>query len=189
MLIYIDNNIVKEPPQRRLNALKAILKKILESPEPIGDTAEWVRSKAFRQSAFSDEECNVVLKLAGLLYPYVPKKSPGKVSISHVTLHAPIVLIANSILRSTGYHEFTRKMAPVASTSSLHSLALGAMGVFEVFCAKGGMFNVNDASGEILTAGGNATLPENKPAIFGAFFDLERLKMICYDHGLRFYNR
>lgn len=48
---------------------------------------------------------------------------------------------------------------------------------------------MNDASGEILTAGGNATLPENKPAIFGAFFDLERLKMICYDHGLRFYNR
>ncbi|KAG0240506.1 hypothetical protein BG011_003675, partial [Mortierella polycephala] len=63
------------------------------------------------------------------------------------------------------------------------------MGVFEVFCAKGGMFNVNDASGEILTAGGNATLPENRPAISGAFFDLERLKMICYDHGLRFYNR
>ncbi|KAF9180327.1 hypothetical protein BGZ51_006292 [Haplosporangium sp. Z 767] len=37
-----DNNIVKEPPQRRLNALKAILKKILESPEPIGDTIKWI---------------------------------------------------------------------------------------------------------------------------------------------------
>ncbi|KAG0250900.1 hypothetical protein BG011_007996 [Mortierella polycephala] len=32
------------------------------------------------------------------------------------------------------------------------------------------MFNVNDASGEILTMGVRATLPENKPAVFGAFF-------------------
>ncbi|KAG0253319.1 hypothetical protein BG011_006431 [Mortierella polycephala] len=153
-----------------------------------GDTAEWVRPKAFRQSAFSDEECNVVLRLAGHLYPYVHKKSPGKSSISHVPLHAPTVLIANSVFRSTGCREFTRKMAPVASTPSLHSLALGVMGAFEIFCAKGGMFNVNDASGEILTMGVRATLPENKPAIFGAFFDLERSKMIYDNHGLRFYN-
>ncbi|KAF9183241.1 hypothetical protein BGZ51_004163 [Haplosporangium sp. Z 767] len=109
-----------------------------------------------------DEVRNVALRLAGLLYPYVSKKSPGKDSIPHVILPAPIVPIANSALCSTGYHEFTRKVASVTPKLSLHSFALGAMGVFEVFYAKGGMFNVNDASGEILTIGVRATLPENK---------------------------
>ncbi|KAK3821279.1 MAG: hypothetical protein J3Q66DRAFT_149770 [Benniella sp.] len=59
------------------------------------------------------------------------------------------------------------------------------------FCSsQPGRFDVRDAEGSPLTNVHNVTrYPANKEAIFGAFFDMRRIKAVCKDHGLVFNNR
>ncbi|KAF9992781.1 hypothetical protein BGZ65_011808, partial [Modicella reniformis] len=80
---------------------------------------------------------------------------------------------------------------PTTSVSSVHSLGLNAVGLYEVLCSKEeNHFDVNDAFGMPLTSVARVTLPaENKRAVFGAFFDLEKIDRTCAKYGLRFYNR
>ncbi|KAF9947290.1 hypothetical protein BGZ65_008945, partial [Modicella reniformis] len=112
-------------------------------------------------------------------------------SIPHVTLRAPLVIIANSVLQITGYSHFTRRVAPLVSAGSLHGLALGAVGIYEVFCSQiQGRFDVLDAKDTLLTSVADVTrFPENKRAVFGAFFDMRKIDEVCEDYGLIFANR
>jgi len=152
---------------------------------------EWIKEQAFKGIQYTDAECDVVLKLGKILWPFVPKRDSKHEAIAHVALRAPIALIANSILRITGYYEFTRMIAPSISTSSLHGLGLNAVGLYEVLCSAGKRhFDVNDASGEPLSDVSKVTTPrENKRAVFEAFFDMATVDKLCDTYGLRFHNR
>jgi len=184
---------IKEPSRRHLQSLQAVLKILLESPfinEKIN--VNWVHKTAYAKSDFTDNKCQVVANIANLLRPYIPKYQTAlKGSIAHITLRAPIVFIANAVLRATGYHNSTRLIIPQISPSSIYSLLLSSIGMYEVFCSKGmNQFDITDINGEPLTYKQKVTKPkENKRRVFGAFFNLEKIDKVCQSHGLRFANR
>ncbi|KAF9991952.1 hypothetical protein BGZ65_012889, partial [Modicella reniformis] len=97
-----DDMKTKEPSRNHLKSLETVLKILLESPDEIIADRNWVRQKAFRGTAFTDAECDVVVKLGGILRPYIAKTRGKRNAIAHVTLRAPIAIIANSVLRATG---------------------------------------------------------------------------------------
>jgi hypothetical protein len=183
----------KEPSRARLRSLQAVLKTLLESPfieEKINPN--WVRKTVHVKNDFTDKEFEVVAMLANVLRPYVPKRqSSTKGSVAHVALRAPLVLIANAVLRATGYHQFTRETCPSISPSSMHGLILSARGIYEVFCSRQeGQFDITDVAGERLTDGNKVTkIPGNRRHVFGAFFDLATVDKICKSHGLQFADR
>jgi len=94
-----------------------------------------------------------VAKLANVLRPYVPKRRARddgqggfQQSIAHVSLRAPLVLIANTVLQATGYSSFTRRVAPQVSPARLHGLHMGGAALYEVL----GQFDVSLESAHIL---------------------------------------
>ncbi|KAF8946740.1 hypothetical protein BGZ46_005697, partial [Entomortierella lignicola] len=176
-----DNQDIKEPPRSRLRSLQAVLKMLLESNCIEGEIdRSLVQRSSFGKNDFTTHECDVVAKLVNILRPYIPKRRPGRdgeksqQSIPHVALRAPLVLLANSVLRASGYHEFTRRLAPQVSAASLHALPLGAVGLYEVLCPSSEKrFDVKDVDDAPLTSYRSITAqPANKRAIFGSFFDL-----------------
>lgn len=181
-----------------MKALQAVLKMLVESPKISMDIdADWVKKSGFAGNDFSIHECQVVADLANVLRPFVPKRRPrpdGKGyqdPLAHVALRAPIVIIANSVLRAAGYPHFTQRVAPQPSTGSLHALQLGAVGIYETFCGKGErQFDVQDSTGEPLTNSVRiqSSLP-NKRTMFASFFDMQKVEKICGDHGLEFRDR
>ncbi|KAF9342477.1 hypothetical protein BGX34_008095, partial [Mortierella sp. NVP85] len=148
-----------EPSRSHLISIQAVLKMLIESPTIEGDIDEDdVREAGHIGSDFTTSECQVATMIANTLGPYIPKRRPNpegsgtQDSISHVALRAPLVMLANAVLRAAGYPAFARKIAPEIPTSGLHSLALGAAGIYEVLCsAAKNQFDVVKADGQPLT--------------------------------------
>ncbi|KAF9093787.1 hypothetical protein BGX27_001569, partial [Mortierella sp. AM989] len=193
-----EGGYYKEPSRAHLRSLQTVLRMLLESPCIENQISpEYVRTSGFKDNKFTDHECHVVATLANSLRPFIPKRRLGRngqrtqPSIPHVALRAPLVIIANTVLQLTGYNQFTRRITPQVSAGSLHGLALGAVGMYEVFCARSpGRFDVKDIEGKPLTGYRNITrFPANKKAVFGAFLDMTKVHRICEDHGLEFADR
>ncbi|KAF9345233.1 hypothetical protein BGX34_004913 [Mortierella sp. NVP85] len=189
----------KESSAANLRGLKAILKMLLESPS-INETIdeEWVKRSESAGSDFSTKERNVVAHLANILRPYTPKRRdplPGTTStrdpVAHVATRAPFTLIANTVLRATGYNHFCHSVCPEVSAGSLQAIPLGPVGLYEMLCSQDkDRFDVNDADGNPLTNVMTVTSnPQNREAVIGSFFDLSRINAICDAHGLSFSNR
>jgi len=184
---------LKEPSRAHLRSLQAVLKTLLESPfisEKV--TANWVRKTGHVNNNFTDKECEVVATLVDILRPFVPKRqSSTKGSLAHVALRAPVVYIANTIFRATGYHKFVRDVSPSVSPSSLYGLILNARSIYEVFCStREKQFSIVDVTGERLTRVPKVTEAAGiRRQVFGAFFDLHGVNKICRGHGLTFANR
>lgn len=185
----------KESSRARLRALQAVLKILVESPRIQKEINEdWVRKTAHSGSTFTSRECMVVAYLANLLQPFTPKRSQDdndetfKDPLAHIALRAPIVMIANAVLRATGYPNLIQNTTPVIAPSSLQAIPLGASGIYEVFCGR------REQQFDIV---GNDMLPltdikmvtSNKSTVFSSFFDLKKIEDICDDHGLRFRGR
>ncbi|KAF9201042.1 hypothetical protein BGZ49_008726 [Haplosporangium sp. Z 27] len=192
------NQTAHESSRSRLRALQCVLRTLIESPH-INEhiNVNWVKKSSYYDSNFTDKECEVVADLANALRPYIPRKRPStdspnlQNSISHVTLRAPLAIITNTILRATGYSHFTRRMTPQISPASLHGLALGPVGIYEVLCHRSeNHFDVRDMCGSMVTDYRKITLhSQNRKAILGSFFDLNKIKEICKAHGLTFRDR
>ncbi|KAI8363172.1 hypothetical protein B0O80DRAFT_7868 [Mortierella sp. GBAus27b] len=98
------------------------------------------------------------------------------------------MIIANAVLRITGYPHFTRRISPHVSPSSTHTLHLDAIGLYEVLCPKAaGHFDVLDTDRNLLT--NVANVRANKEAIFGAFFNTDKMQQLSRQHGLNFADR
>ncbi|KAF9106577.1 hypothetical protein BGX27_009105, partial [Mortierella sp. AM989] len=154
----------KEPSRKKLGAMQAILKVLLESDTIQGKiTRTWIEKTAFTGTKFTEKEFSVMILLANALRPYVPKRRPGKDGqhsqppLPHVALRCPIVMIANSVLRATGYSQYARQISPTTFISEIHAFTK---------CFD----------------------PNNKRAVIGAFFDLQKIDAICKSHGLEFRN-
>lgn len=188
--------VAVEPSRRRLQSLQAVLKMLVQSPNITQDVnANWVKKSGFKDNDFTSEECQTVAFLTNKLRPYIPKKQPEKNNneedpTAHITLRAPIVLIADTLLRITGYHEFCRSICPQHSAGSLHPLPLTSTNIYEMFCSKReNQFDVFDSNSTIISNVRDATAPNNKRSVFGGFFNLGAVDQICEDHNLRFANR
>ncbi|KAI8356335.1 hypothetical protein B0O80DRAFT_24618 [Mortierella sp. GBAus27b] len=183
-----DDCQIKEPSRGHLKALGSVLISTLESSEEL--SRNLIHQKAFQGTKFTDEEVDTVIKLANVLRPFVPKKDSDNDMVAHVALRAPIAVIANSVLRTTGYSKFTRRISPSMSASALHSLGLNAVGLYESLCSKGtDQFDVKDSRGNPLSDVAKVTTDDNKKAIFEAFFDLELVLRVCIEYGLDFQYR
>ncbi|KAF9943569.1 hypothetical protein BGZ70_005781, partial [Mortierella alpina] len=156
--------------------------------------AAWVRKSAHKGSDFTERECQVVAEIGNFLRPYVPKKrtkvdGDGTVeSLPHLLLRAPLVRIANRILRLTGYPQFTRSISPQPSASSVQGLQLGCQGLLEALCSSNeGQFDVIRADGSLIESGAGTKADKND--VFGAFFDLDKVEDLCRQGGLQFAHR
>ncbi|KAF9947605.1 hypothetical protein BGZ72_010427 [Mortierella alpina] len=187
----------KEPSRRHLQALGAVLRMLLESPAiNFTITANYVSQQAHKGKTFTAQECLVVASLANTLRPYVPKRRPSdnggfKGPLEHVAARAAFAVLTCSILRCTGYHQFTRSFSPEISPSSTQALLLSAPAIWETFCSlANGVYDIQDAAGKPLTRMANVTNPpENKVAVFSAFLGMKEINEICAQHGLSFANR
>lgn len=198
--IIAQGQAAKEPSRARIRSLQAVLRVLLES-DKVTQTIDraWVRKTGFKDNNFTDNECDVVLKIGNALRPFIPKRRPGdgdgktRAPLEHLVLRAPLVLIANTVLRLTGYRDFTRRLSPQITTGTPHALSLGGVGIYEVLSGKDGSFDIkidNSAKEEYLTSYRSVTTnPANKRVAMGAFFDLAVIDKICKDHALKFYNR
>ncbi|KAG0001545.1 hypothetical protein BGZ65_003391 [Modicella reniformis] len=185
----------KDSTSKRLRALQAVTKMLIESPSIHQEvTPSYVGAHAFKETSFTPKEYEVVVMIVNSLGLFVPKRQPKsdesgtQESIPHVALRSPLAFIANTILRATGYQNFTRRVAPGIATGSEHGMAMGATGIYKVFCSKAaGHFDINDFTGAPLTNVTKAVSPpENKNAVFGSFFDMDLIDRICRAHGSRF---
>ncbi|KAG0246074.1 hypothetical protein BGX31_004728 [Mortierella sp. GBA43] len=192
-----DPQGVKEPSRSRLRKLQGVLKMLLQSPA-ISQHVDrnWVKKSGPKENDFTFEECNVLAFLANLLGPYVPKlklTEDGKTedSLAHVALRAPLVVMANAILRLTGYGQFCRKICPQISAGVLHALPLSAPNIYEMFCSKWpNQFDVVDLQGNPITSVASITAtPSNKDVMFSAFFNMDAIQGICQAHNIKFANR
>ncbi|KAG0006403.1 hypothetical protein BGZ65_008448 [Modicella reniformis] len=122
---------------------------------------------------------------------YQNDNGPGlQDAIPHVTLRAlaliaPLVLIANNVLRAAGYPQFTRQISPQVSPAALHGLHLGTTGMYEVLCGGGwDQFDIVDLRGRSLTSRDN--VKGNERAVFGSFLDMNKIDKVCKAHGAVF---
>ena len=135
-------------------------------------------------------------RLATTLRPFAPKKRRKddgyyEDPLPHVANYAALVRIANTFLMGTGYNQFTQLESPTVSPYSLHGLALGAVGVYETLCARTpGHYDIRDVNDALLSNYTEITsVPGIKRAVFGSFFDLEKIDAMCHDHGMTFTER
>lgn len=87
----------KEPSRRRLNALKAILKKLLVADDISGDVKETHVSNLWRKSVdkLTDSEMQTIIHLANCLRPYAPRSSAPCIPATTIKF----VILANQLLR------------------------------------------------------------------------------------------
>jgi len=192
-----DGSQDKEPSRATLNSLQVLTRTLLESPFIYGDIdGPYVKASAYKGNKFTERHCQVVAEIVNLLRPYVPKRRPNPDQsgnktlqpIAHVTLSAPIVIIANAVLRALGYPEFTRIISPQVSPSSSHALLLNSRGLYECLCSQEALrFDIKDKNGLPLTIANEAT--RNKAVVFASFFDIGKIEEMCHAHGLRFAHR
>ncbi|KAF9355573.1 hypothetical protein BGX26_006384 [Mortierella sp. AD094] len=119
----------------------------------------WVRKSAYVGTELSDREADVIVQIVNGLRPYTPKQQPRtngnngdgskdeghKSGTPHMSLRAPMILVANKILRVCGYNDYTRRLCPQISSGAVYALPLPALGIYEVLCAKkAGHFDVHD---------------------------------------------
>jgi hypothetical protein len=90
-----------------------------------------------------------------------------------------IVLIANTVLRATGYPDFTCRIAPVPAAGSLHPIPLGAAALYECLCAKSpGHFDpFYDPTKKITSL---PTAIHHKDELFASLFDISSINSICH---------
>ncbi|KAF9344070.1 hypothetical protein BGX34_006019, partial [Mortierella sp. NVP85] len=192
-----DATGTNEPSRKKLKSMQGLLKVLLESPSLQNNSISWkyVQQSAFVGSDFTQAQCEVIARIVNILRPYVPKRQvnegPGrktKAPMAHVALRAPLVMIANAVLRSTGYTKFTRSISPEVSPSSTHALHLDATAIFEILCPPGiNHFDVLDTDRKPLTQARLAR--DHKKAVFGAFFNVGKAQQLCLDRKMIFANR
>ncbi|KAF9557979.1 hypothetical protein EC968_007327 [Mortierella alpina] len=192
----------KEPSRATLKSLQAVAKTLLESATVTHRISpSYVKGMAYVGTKFTDKQCMVVAHLVNTMRPYVPKRwvkneqdgsdtpsAKTKPHTPHITLRAPFVFLANAFLRAAGYPQFIRRVAPQVSPAALHGLLLSASAIYEVLCSReANHFDILDSDGLPLTQ--VSLVPRHKEAVFGAFFNLERINELCHAHGIRFANR
>ena len=78
------------------------------------------------------EELETCLLIYTLIMLYVPSKK-NWYSMPH---HLPFVLMANEILRASGYNKFAISVYPLTMPGKLNALAIDAPSLFSLFCSS-----------------------------------------------------
>jgi hypothetical protein len=195
MLLFYTLFLVKEPSAARLTALQTVTRNLLLSSriERENVDVDWVRRSSFSKDDFTIQECEVVSNIVRLLRPFIPRQKvqgQDRLDCHHPLLLAPFCVLANTILRATGYSHFTRCLSPIPSVSKLHALHLSATGLYETLCGfQVGRFRVCGPDGPITNAPQVTKSMAHKEAMFESFFDMRTINKLCASHGCTFARR
>ena len=134
------------------------------------------------------KELETCLLICTLTMPYVPSKK-NWYSMPH---QLPFVLMANDILRASGYNKFTISVCPLTMPGKLNALAIDAPSLFSLFCSPKlkksvTKLDIYDFGGRKIVSREVAT--ENKDAVFGSFFNIQQIQAIAGSYGQFFNHR
>ncbi|KAG0043134.1 hypothetical protein BGZ83_011783 [Gryganskiella cystojenkinii] len=180
--------LTPEPSAKHLRGLEAVTCLLLDTADcPPQVTPDIVRGHLFEAEKFNGAEINVVADIVNKLRPYTPKRDEDDKIHGHVLIMGPFCLLANSLLRSMGYSDFTRRLFPLSSCGKSHPIPLSPISTCEVLCsAEPGHFDVKKGG---MVVSNVRQARKNERAILGAFFDLEAIFGICRQHHLLFEDR
>lgn len=131
-------------------------------------------------------EYQKVAQLVNIVRPFVPKRHTNTSYSPSPVLCAPVVLLADTVLRLTGRHSKTRVWSPNVVGSDLHAIHVTPSALLQILCSNHPeQFDVKDNQGRCLALT-SINRMENKQLLFGAFFDLAKIEQICHEHDLRF---
>lgn len=128
-----EMTVKKEPKSSRINAIKAVTKKLLLSSK-IGYRAKAKDiSDCWKgETDLEEEEIDAALKVINTLRPYLYSRSDEKGNRSAGDI-IPFVILANDILTTTRYTDMAREISPIIGLSEIHTLHLDATSMFEMF--------------------------------------------------------
>ncbi len=153
-------------------------------------TEQDVQQRLHEPAKFTADEIKVAVGIVNSFRPFSPKRDADHPIPSNILAIGPICQLFNSILRATGYSEFTKKLCPLSSCGKLQPIPLGATGICEALCAKGPRhFDVLDSKSRIRSLTTGASRPDTTRLIFASFFNMDKVLELCKRHGLVFADR
>lgn len=154
--------------------MKAILNKLLVADDSSGDVKEINVSNVWRKSddKLTATEMQTIVNLANSLRLYVPRSSVPSIPVTTIKF----VILANQLLRASGYHDFPREICPVVSPAAIYVLPLDADVVYTLFGSTSAPFDLNKEDGTVFTNSREA-IRENE-AVLASFFDTDKIKKI-----------
>ncbi|KAF9117604.1 hypothetical protein BGW39_002024, partial [Mortierella sp. 14UC] len=189
-----DPSNAKEPSRAHLKSIEAVTRMLLEAPTLDANiTIAQVRKSFYKPDKVTEEECQAIIDVVQILREYVPKQQINSKGVSmpptaHVANSAPVIIIANQLLRVSGYPQFCRRIAPSSSIGPLHPLPLGAASLYETLCASApGHFDTYNERNTVISSVPKAR--RNAVALFSSLFDLDKIKSICARRKLTFAHR
>ncbi|CAO3635029.1 unnamed protein product [Mucor fragilis] len=136
--------------------------------------------KAFCKD-LTDVEMESCLLICNMIMPYVPAKN----NWFSLPYQLPFVLMANELLRLTGYNKFTVSISPLTMPGKLNCLPVDAPMLFSLFCSPKiprdvMRLDIFDFQGRKIVSKEDAL--SNKDATFSSFFDIQKLQAMsnCY---------
>jgi hypothetical protein len=133
-------------------------------------------------SDIQPKEIAACLLICNLLMPYIPDKKVQYL----IPYQIPFVLMANEILRCTGYAKFMVKLVPLTKPSHINTLKIDAPSLFMIFCSgkKEKLLDMYDYNDQAILSQAVAT--QNKAAVFGSIFNLDAINKCTDSYGLDF---
>lgn len=166
---------------RKVNKLKAIVRNLLYANAGRTITRRDI-DKVLPGTSGTENEKQVCLQIASFLLPYMPEKDKYFV----MSRQLPFILMANDILKCTGYSKFSMKVTPMSRPSDLHALKLDAPTIYTICCTSPEENNMilYDFDGAEINNRQKST--DSKLAVFSSFFDIHKLYTTCNKYGMNF---
>jgi hypothetical protein len=164
---------------RRIGSLKAVIISMLYDNNGLMIKERHLKEKC---SDIQPKEIAACLLICNLLMPYIPDKK-NRYSMPY---QIPFILMANEILRCTGYAKFMVKLVPLTKPSHIDTLKIDAPLLFTIFCSgkKERLLDMYDYNHQVIASQVLAT--QNKAAVFGSIFNLDAIKECTDSYGLDF---
>lgn len=185
VLMTVDDEqteAITDSSRRRIQVLVAIIRNLIFKHHNETITEANIRDLL---SDVTDVEIRTCLLICNRIMPYVPSKE----NWFTLAYQLPFILMANSILRISGYSKFSINISPLTMPSKLNALFIDAPSLFSLFCSRkikntDVRLDIYDFSNQKIVSKEVAT--ENKDAVFSSFFDIERIKTEAKSYGQYF---
>ena len=160
----------------RLSCLQAVVKHLLSS-----SCTDITRDDIQRELPDTTEkEVQTQMLIAQTLQPYIPDKQNRFV----VARQIPLCILANDILRTTGYAKFTRQLFPLPRLSYLNALQANAPSLYHMMTSGPDALLISDFNQKAIDSIEYAR--SNKHAVFSSIFDMSEITNTCDSYKLKF---
>ncbi|RUS15296.1 hypothetical protein BC937DRAFT_92639, partial [Endogone sp. FLAS-F59071] len=172
----------QESSAKTIRALLSIVRMLIESGKILRVvTCNDIQHAAFKGTTFTEKEKMVAAKIANFLRPFVQQRTDdNRLPEPHILTRAPLAALANTVATITGFPSLVRKLS-VASQQDSRALHLTAAGVYDTFH---GQWDIPVDDRNWITNSYQAG--KSKPAIFGAFFNMNRIESLMDSYKLQF---